>query len=212
MSQRIGLTGGLGSGKSTAAAMLAAHGAHILSADEIGRALMQPGTPVSQAIAHHFGPQVLSPDGSLNRPTLARLAFQDGRVEELNAIVHPATIARQLELTEAILTQNPAAIVVTESALIFETKFGDNWRDRFDALILVTAPDWLKIQRHIRRALERTPTADPETLAAEARRILLRQIPDAEKAPECDYIVENETTLEALQTQIDHLWLQLSRH
>jgi dephospho-CoA kinase len=210
MPHRIGLTGGLGSGKSTAAAMLAAHGAHVFSADEIARDLMQPGTAVSEAIARHFGPSVVSEDGTLNRPALARIAFQDGRVEELNALIHPATIARQAELTEAILIQDPAAVVVIESALIFETNHGEGWKDRFDELILVTSPDWLKIQRHVRRTLARTPNADPESLAGDARRILSCQIPDAEKAPDCDYILDNEGSLKHLQTQIDRLWPQLT--
>jgi len=209
---RVGLTGGLGSGKSTVAALLAAHGAHVLQADEIGRQLMQPGEPAYTGILAHFGPAVLSPDGTLNRAALARIAFTDGRVDELNAIVHPATIARQQVLATEVFARDPNAILVVESALIFETRYAgtSSWRDRFDKLILVTASDDLKIARFIARS----GSGDPEALAAEARRRLATQIPDAEKAPACDYILTNDTTREALEQQVHALWpklLELSR-
>src|SRR5271163_2692624 len=92
---RVGLTGGLGSGKSTVAAMLKDLGAYVLSADEIGRKLTEPGQACYTAIVENFGEGVVREDGSLDRPALAKIAFGDGRVEELNAIVHPATIALQ---------------------------------------------------------------------------------------------------------------------
>ena len=95
---RVGLTGGLGSGKSTAARLFAALGAHVLQSDAIGRELMEPGQAVYAAIAAHFGDGVVLADGRLDRGKLARIAFADGRVEELNAIVHPAVIAREAEL------------------------------------------------------------------------------------------------------------------
>ena len=90
---RVGLTGGLGSGKSTVAAMLRELGAEVIEADELGRALMEPGQPVYAEIVRVFGPEVVGPDGRLNRARLAELAFQGGRLNELNAIVHPAVIA-----------------------------------------------------------------------------------------------------------------------
>src|SRR5579875_3265000 len=94
---RVGLTGELGSGKSTVASMLAARGALVLSSDEMGRAMMQPGHAVFAQIVQRFGPEVLAADGSLNRSALAAIAFDPSkpRIEELNAIVHPAVIAEQ---------------------------------------------------------------------------------------------------------------------
>ncbi len=92
---RVGLTGGLGSGKSTVAAMLRELGAQVIEADELGRALMEPGQAVYAEIVRVFGPEVVGPDGRLNRPKLAQLAFEAGRLQELNAIVHPAVIAEQ---------------------------------------------------------------------------------------------------------------------
>ncbi len=202
---RVGLTGGLGSGKSTVAAMLASLGAKVFSADEIGRQLMQPGERVFEAIAKQFGPGVVRADGSLDRPELARLAFAEGRVEELNAIVHPATIARQEELVQAVFAGDPAAIVVVESALIFETLHGGDWRGRFDRLILVAAPDELKIARFV----ERTGSGDRAGLEAEARRRLARMMPDEEKTPRCDFVIVNDGSLEALRRSSEEVWWRL---
>src|ERR1019366_7376128 len=92
---RVGLTGGLGSGKSTVAATLRELGAHVIEADELGRALMEPGQSVYAEIVRVFGPEVAGPDGRLNRVRLAELAFQGGRLQDLNAIVHPAVIVAQ---------------------------------------------------------------------------------------------------------------------
>src|ERR1700755_2745792 len=116
---RVGLTGGLGSGKSTAADLFAQHGAHVLESDAIGREMMQPGHAVYAAIVEHFGPSVLLPDGQLDRSALARVSFTEGRVEELNAIVHPAVIARQAEIAQQIFAEDLNAVVIVESALLF---------------------------------------------------------------------------------------------
>lgn len=209
---RVGLTGGLGSGKSTAAAMFAAHGAYVLSADEIGRKLMQPGQAVYAAIVAHFGSSVVAADGSLDRPALARIAFGDGRIEELNAIVHPATIARQAELIEEIRARDPDAVVLIESALIFETKHGgEGFRDRFDKIIVVRASEDLKIARFIERSFHRVALSSERVaeLDAEARRRLGRQIDDERKAALSDYVLINNGSLEDLQAQVDALWPQL---
>jgi len=206
----VGLTGGLGSGKSTAAALFAALGAHVLSADEIARSLMQPGEAVFDSIVASFGVSVIKPDGQLDRPALARLAFGEGRAEELNAIIHPATIAHQAELTDEIAARDPRAIVLVESALIFETKYGgeDGWRRRFDKLILVTAPEELRIARFIARSTAgRSPsTEEMAALEAEAQRRIAQQIPDEQKAALCDYVLTNNGHFTELEWQVDRLW------
>jgi len=202
---RVGLTGSLGSGKSTAARLFAAHGAHILQSDAIGRELMQPGHAVYDAIVQHFGNSVVLPDGQLDRPALAKFAFHEGRVEELNAIVHPAVIARQAELTQAISQRDPHAVVIVESALIFETNYsgqpGDKtrWHSRFDRTILVTAPEEIKIARFIARS-----TAGTEV--TEARRRLAAQLPDERKSALVDYVLTNAGPLTELEWQVDQLW------
>jgi dephospho-CoA kinase len=217
---RVGLTGGLGSGKSTAARLFAALGAHVLQADAIGRELMGPGHLVYSAIVKHFGQGVVSSDGRLDRSALAKIAFVDGRVEELNAIVHPAVIARQTELSEAIFQQDPHAVVIVESALIFETKYGElrsgeakgaeegRWPGRFDRIILVTAPEEVKIARFVARcAAGEVMTAERRVeFEAEARRRLVQQMSDEQKSALCDYVLTNGGPLPELEWQVDQLW------
>ena len=212
---RVGLTGGLGSGKSTAARLFAAHGAHVFQSDGIGRELMEPGQTVYAAIIQHFGKTVVLPDGRLDRGALAKIAFSDGRVEELNAIVHPAVIARQAELSEEIVARDPGAVVMVESALIFETNYGGaeaadkkRWSSRFDRIILVTAPEEVKIARFVARsaageAITRERKAE---LEAEARRRLAQQISDEQKSALSDYVLTNGGALTELEWQVDQLW------
>ncbi len=206
----VGLTGGLGSGKSTAAAIFAALGAQVISADEIGRALMQPAEAVYRAIVAAFGPGVVMKGGQLDRPALARLAFGGGRIEELNAIVHPAVIDRQAAIAEAIGARDPQAVIIIESALIFETRYGgeEGWRTRFDKLILVTAPEELKVARFVQRSSsEKVLTEEARTaLETEAYRRMARQIPDEQKASLCDYVLTNDGAITELEWQVDRLW------
>jgi dephospho-CoA kinase len=198
---RVGLTGGLGSGKSTVAVYLRGLGAEVIEADELGRALMEPGQPVYAEIVRVFGSGVVAPDGGLNRGRLAELAFNRGRVNELNAIVHPAVIAAQQRWMEAAFARNPAAVAVVESALIFD------WRRRIDRIVLVTAPDELKIARYAARV---SPDgADREAAEADARLRLSHQIPDAEKIGRADYILENTGDRTALKAQVVALWQRL---
>lgn len=211
---RVGLTGGLGSGKSTAAQRFAALGAQVFSADAIGRELMQPGEAVYAAIVAHFGLGVVkadgSPRGTLDRSALARIAFTDGRLEELNAIVHPAVIARQADLMDEIAARDANAVAIVESALIFETKYGGEvgCRRRFDRLIFVKASEELKIARFVARAAGSKTLSDEERRAfeAEARRRIARQIDDESKAAKCDYVLTNDGSVEQLHAQVDALW------
>jgi dephospho-CoA kinase len=202
---RVGLTGSLGSGKTTVAAIFREHGFHILEADAIAREMMQPGHEVYRHIAEHFGPSVIRPDGSLNRPRLAALAFNEGRLDELNRIVHPPVIAEQERRMNEIFAADPRAIAVIESALIFEAEaWGTvpSWRQRFDRVILVTAPDDLKIQRFLARILP--DSATPEQRAAaerDARQRLAAQLPDSVKIPSSDFIIDNSGPLEATRLQ-----------
>ncbi|CAN5754900.1 hypothetical protein BH10ACI4_BH10ACI4_15070 [soil metagenome] len=209
----VGLTGGLGAGKSTAARMFAALGAQVLSSDEMARAMMQPGHPVYAAIVERFGAAVVLADGTLDRVALSRIAFAEGRVEELNTIVHPAVIARQEELVEAIAVQDPHAVVMIESALVFETKHaGDEpWRKRFDKIVLVTAPEELKVARFVARASKGVAVSDSErdALEAEARRRLGLQMSDERKASLSDYVLTNDGPETELEWQVDQLWVIL---
>lgn len=207
---RVGLTGELGSGKSTVAQMLAQHGAIVLSSDEMGRAMMQPGHNAFEQIAARFGPSVLNPDGTLNRSALAKLAFdpQKPRIEELNAIIHPAVLAAQAERIAELANTHPHAIAVIESALIFSTRHapGRGWADRFDCIVLVTAPDELKIGRFLQRTA--SAAANESALREEARRRI-----EAQRAPIPAEIrvhtVANEGSLAELSAKVGSLWSDL---
>ncbi len=215
---RVGLTGGLGSGKSTVAAILRELGAHVIEADILGRQMMEPGHLVYAQIVTTFGPEVVSPDGHLNRARLADLAFSGGRLQDLNAIVHPAVIAAQQQWMEQVFANDPAAIAVIESALIFEVvrdarlrgeteSVLADWRRRIDRIILVTAPEELKIARYVARLAPAGPAR--EAAEADARQRLAHQIPDIEKVAVSDYVIDNAGDKETLRIQVVNLWQRL---
>jgi dephospho-CoA kinase len=215
---RVGLTGGLGSGKSTVAAILSTLGAEVVIADELGRALMEPGQPVFERIVHIFGREVVGPDGRLDRVRLADEAFRRCRLQDLNAIVHPTVIAAQQQWMNQVFARNPAAVAVIESALVFEVERdararGEQesvlaeWRRSFDRIVVVTAPDELKIARYAARVCPAEPGR--EAAAADARRRLACQFPDAVKAARADYVLENAGDIPSLRAQVEELWLRL---
>src|ERR1700739_4199877 len=133
---KVGLTGGIASGKSVVGEMFAALGAHLIQADQVAHELMQPDQPVYNEVVRVFGPGMLNPDRTINRPRLAEAAFgrggEAGRVSELNRIVHPAVIRRQDEWMREIGACNPHAIAMVEAALIIEAGAADH----FDRLIV----------------------------------------------------------------------------
>ncbi len=216
---RVGLTGGLGSGKSTVAAMLREFGARIIEADALGRELMEPGQQVYAEIVRAFGPGVVAPDGRLNRAHLAQLAFAGGRLQELNAIVHPAVIAAQRLWMDQVFARDPAAVAVVETALIFEvvrdarergekeTVLAD-WRRRIDRVVVIAAPDEIKIARYAAR-IAPAGAAARDAAAADARIRLTHQIPDAEKAAQADFVIDNSGDLASLRAQTAAIWERL---
>ncbi len=216
---RVGLTGGLGSGKSTVGSLLRELGAEVIEADEMGRALMEPGHAVYAEIVRAFGPEVVGADGRLDRARIAALAFGGGRLQELNAIVHPAVVEQQRRWMNEVFARNPAAVAVVVSALIFEVERdalarGErdgvlaDWRRRIDRVVVVTAPDELKIRRYV----DRLGVSDSQRAAVEADAWsrLSHQIPDALKAARADYILENNRDKQALRAQVEELWGRLT--
>jgi dephospho-CoA kinase len=205
---RVGLTGDLGSGKSTVAAMLAARGAVVLSSDEIARAMMQPGEAAYAEIVEQFGESVVSSDGTLDRRKLAELAFDSAspRVDELNAIIHPAVIAAEAATIASFASTDE--IIVVESALIF-TAFGqsvEQRRTRFDRILLVIAPEEQKLSRFVARQLAGREGSAEERSALEAdgrRRLALQHTED--HAAEC-VVIHNDGDLAALEAQVDAAW------
>jgi|HubBroStandDraft_5_1064220.scaffolds.fasta_scaffold48910_2 dephospho-CoA kinase len=214
---RAGLTGGLGSGKSTVTGYLRELGAEVIEADELGRALMEPGQRVFDEIVEVFGPEVVTQDGRLDRAKLADLSFRGGRLDELNAIVHPAVIAAQGDWMRQVCARDPKAIAVVESALIFEVERaarlrGESegvlayWRRRFDRVIVVTAPDEVKIARYVARV---SPSGWDEKAAEDAKSRLAKQLSDAVKTSRADFVLDNSGDLAELRAQVDAVWRQL---
>jgi dephospho-CoA kinase len=203
---RAGLTGGLGSGKSTVAGMFAELGAAVISADQLGRQLMQRGEPVYTAIVNTFGQGVVRGDGSLDRKKLAELAFQHNQADALNHIVHPAVVAAEEEWMRGVFAKDPARVAIVESALIFEVeKWGTapGWVQRFDKLILVTVPDEVKIARFVARM------GAHDGAQRDARARLAMQIPDGEKVGRCDYVIDNTGSLAATRALVEKTYQEL---
>jgi dephospho-CoA kinase len=210
---RVGLTGGLGSGKSTVAGIFEELGAAVISADQLGRGLMQPGEPVYAAIVKAFGQTVVRGDGSLDRKALAELAFQHNQAATLNHIVHPAVIAAEEDWMRGVFAADAQRVAMVESALIFEVeKWGTapGWVQRFDKLILVVVPDEVKIARFVSRMMANDgPDSRCEALMQDARARMAAQIPDQEKAGRCEYVIDNSGSLVETRTVVEEIYREL---
>jgi dephospho-CoA kinase len=189
----VGLTGGIGSGKSTVAGLLRARGAIVVDADAIARQVVEPGTPALDALVERFGADILQPDGSLDRPALARKAFVDDESRKaLEAITHPA-IAE--EFLRQVAEASPGSVVVHDVPLLVESVRGH----QYGAVIVVEAPREVRLARLEARGV---PRAD-----AEAR--MAAQATDEERRAIATWVVDNGGDLAALERQIDDLWPQL---
>ena len=190
----VGLTGGLGSGKSTVAALLGEQGAVIIDADVVAREVVRAGTPGFAAVVARFGPGVVGPDGELDRAALARIVFADGAaLDELNAIVHPLVGSRSAELAAAV---PPGAVVVHDIPLLAENGLAD----RFDTVVVVEADREIRLARLAERGLTR----------AEAEARMAAQATDEQRRAIADEIVRNDGDLDSLARQIDRLWDRLT--
>ncbi len=188
---RVGLTGGIGSGKSTVSTMLARKGAGIVDADEIARRIVEPGSPVLARLAEEFGEDIVLADGSLNRQLLADRAFADERsTRHLNEITHPAI----REIAEAEISAAEAAypIAVYEMPLLVET----GQVSLVDIVVVVDAPEEVQVQRAVDRGLNE----------ADVRRRMEQQASRADRSSAADHMIDNGTTLESTQAQVDALW------
>ena len=211
---RAGLTGGLGSGKTTVAEIFRSLGAHVIQADSIGREMMSPGHDVYDEIIRRFGPEVVRADGSLDRRLLADLAFRQNRLAELNQVVHPPVIAAQQQWAEEIFAKDSDAVVIVESALIFEADrqgSAPGWRQRFDKILLVTAPIEQRIARYVDRMAQLPGAASRAELEADARRRIAAQIPDEEKIPLADYVIHNHGPLAATRLEVERIFAELAQ-
>lgn len=201
---KVGLTGGIASGKSVVGEMFVARGAHLVQADQISHELMQPGQAVYEEVVQHFGTAILNPDGTVNRPRLAEAAFGraggPSRVAELNRIVHPAVIRKQIEWMTEVGRRDPQAIAIVEAALIVEA----GAKDRFDRLIVVTCKEEQRVHRFAQRL-----GMDLEAARREVTRRMAAQLPDEEKIKVADYVIDNSGSLDATEEQVRGVYGQL---
>lgn len=193
----VGLTGGIGTGKSTVAAMLAARGAVVIDADRLAREVVEPGEPTLARIVEEFGPEVLGPDGRLDRKALGALVFADpARRRRLEALTHPPIRARLDARLEALARAGFRGVVVVDAPLLVESGL----HRAMDRLVVVTADEATQLARLMARdGLDR----------AEALRRIRSQMPLAAKARLADHVIDNSGDRAATEAQVERLWAAL---
>jgi dephospho-CoA kinase len=195
---RVGLTGGIGSGKSEAGRRLAARGAVLLDADKAARAVVEPGTPGLARIAETFGPGVLREDGSLDRAKLAEIVFADDAARgKLNAIVHPLVhdYMRAAEEAAAVQAAGDGAVIVHDVPLLAEGGRGKE----FDLVIVVDVPPEVQVERLAARGMP----------ADQARARMAAQATRDERLAVADIVIDNSGTLEDLDRRVTEVWTTL---
>jgi dephospho-CoA kinase len=192
--RRIGLTGGIGSGKSTVAAILADLGARVIDADAIAREVVAPGTDGLDALVDAFGPGILTSEDSLDRAALAEIVFSNPEAREtLNGITHPRIAARTAEL----IAQLPDdAILVHDVPLLAELQM----QDAYDVVVVVDAPDEIRVQRLIERGLAEQ----------DARARIAAQAPRQLRLAVADVVFDNTGNLSDLIQQVHSAWPKVS--
>jgi dephospho-CoA kinase len=195
----VGLTGGIGAGKSTVAKLLAARGAVVVDADEVARSVVEPGQPALAQLVERFGDSILDADGRLDRPALGKLAFVDEQSrKDLEAITHPAI---NHEFMRRTVESPPDAIVVLDVPLLVESPKARERAKDYHVVIVVEAPRELRLDRLEARGLDR---AD-----AEAR--MAAQATDEQRREIATHLVDNSGDSDALERQIDVIWADLER-
>lgn len=196
--QRIGLTGGIASGKSTASARFVELGAVVIDHDDLARAAVAPGTIGLDEIEEAFGPDVLAPDGSLDRPALASIVFADrDALARLNRIVHPEISRMAAEREAAAAAADPGAVIVHDIPLLVET----GQADTFHLVVVVHTPAEQRIER-----LMRLRGATEE----DARRRVGAQAADDDRLAAADVVLDGSGSADTLRAQVDALWSRLA--
>ncbi len=196
---KVGLTGGIASGKSTVGLMFAELGCHLIDSDKITHRLFEPGEAVHSAVVQAFGPRVLAPDGRIDRKVLAELVFNDPRARStLNSLVHPAVIHRQQEWLKEVETKDPQGIAIVDAALMIEVGTYKN----YEKVIVVTCTP--EIQKA--RLRERSGLSEEEI---EAR--IRSQMSMEEKVKYADYVIDNSGERSETRRQVQEVYRQLDQ-
>jgi dephospho-CoA kinase len=196
---KVGLTGGIATGKSLVGKMFAELGVHTIDADVIAHELMRPGEKVYDEVVRRFGPEVLNPDKTVNRTRLAEFAFDQKRprIYELNSMIHPGVIERYEAWMDEIGRREPNAIVMLEAALLLEAGL----RRRFDRVVVVSCKPQQRIERWEQRL-----HVDAETARREVTRRMMAQAPDEAKIQAADYVIDNSGSIEDSRKQVERIY------
>jgi dephospho-CoA kinase len=190
----LGISGGIGSGKSTAAKMFADLGAIHIDADAIAKEVLEPGQVGYERVLEKFGDGILDSSGNIDRKELAKLVFKDSnKLSQLEDIIHPAVIVRVGQIRESL---PETSIVLYDTPLLLEKQM----QAQFDKIIMVLAPTELRESRLIARGL-----AAPD-IAARMR----NQASDDARRDVADYILVNDGTLESFRTQVEQVWREIN--
>lgn len=188
---RLGLTGGIGSGKSTVSALLRDHGAIIIDYDLLAREVVEPGAPALDEIARRFGPEVLTSDGALDRPALGAIVFADATArQDLEAITHPAIRDRAVAVERAA---GPDAVIVHDNPLLVEMGATAS----FDAVLVVDIPGDVQIRRLVEaRGMDE----------ADARARIAAQATREQRLAVADHVIDNSGSRDDLRAAVDAVW------
>ena len=193
----VGLTGGIGAGKSTVSELLTRKGAVVVDADEVARAVVEPGEPAFDALVARFGREIIGTDGRLDRAALASVAFADEQShQDLEAITHPAI---NIEFTRRVAAAPADGIVVLDVPLLFES---EKARARpYEAVIVVEAPREVRLARLESRGVPR----------ADAEQRMAAQASDEDRRAVATFVVDNSGDRDDLARQVDEVWAELER-
>ncbi|TAL11178.1 MAG: dephospho-CoA kinase [Nitrospirae bacterium] len=196
---RVGLTGGIATGKSTVSRLFVECGARLIDADVLARDAVAPGQPALRKIADTFGREMLRPDGALDRDRLGKLVFGDlARLEQLNAIVHPHVAVAQERRSREIAGEDPHAVIVYDAALLIEA----GAHKRMDTIIVVTADE----PTQLRRLMDRNKLPEDE-----ARKRIRSQMPLADKVKLANYVIDGTLPMEQLRKEVRRIYEELTR-
>jgi len=195
----VGLTGGVACGKSSVARLFQDCGAILIDADVLARTVIERGKPALKDVARVFGKKSLLPDGTLNRPALAKIVFgSPAKLKKLNAIVHPRVAREQARMTREIANQEPRAVVIYDAPVLIEA----GAHKRMDKIVVVSADEKTQIKRlHNRSHLSKT----------EALRRIKSQMPLAKKTAMADYVIDGTLSFEQTKHEVQRIYAELKQ-
>lgn len=190
---KVGLTGGIGAGKSTVADMFSKLGAVVIRSDELARQVIEPNTPGFQKVLSRFGNQILQENGSIDRQKLAQIVFNDkNALKDLEDIIHPLVRGKTNELIDS---QTQETIVVNEVPLLLEK----NMNSLFDFLVIVVSNEKNRLNRLHKRGISED----------EAKKRILLQVSDEQRKSAADFLISNDGTIDQLQADVAKVWQAL---